>query len=114
MILLLSFFPGSWEKHSSTLPRILEDLRRQLERPVRLPHSRGAEYLDQRLDNFSLCGDGVVVVDLEQVVFFRSIWRRNLNIVLIMGVWDLCCIYLMILGRGGICVFRRVFCREVL
>jgi hypothetical protein len=50
---------------------------------MKLIHSHGAEYLDQRLDNFILCDTGeVMVVDLEQVDFplnYEDSWEHSIN-----------------------------------
>lgn len=47
-----------------------------------LLHSPGAEYLDQQLHNFFLCGTGeVMIVDLEQVRFPLDLedWEYSVN-----------------------------------
>ncbi|KKK12000.1 hypothetical protein P175DRAFT_0504367 [Aspergillus ochraceoroseus IBT 24754] len=67
----------------SGLPISLKELQRKLEKAMRLLHAYGAEYLDQRLDNFFLCdGTGeVMVVDLEQVEFPGDLedWKHSVN-----------------------------------
>lgn len=67
----------------SRLSLSLEDLRRQLEKSMKLLHSHGAEYLDQRLDNFILCDTSeVMIVDLEQVRFpldLEEDWEDSIN-----------------------------------
>lgn len=45
-----------------------DELRGPLEKALEQIHSLGAEYLDQKLDNFILCNTGeIMIVDLEQV-----------------------------------------------
>jgi len=66
----------------SGVPISLDKLRFQLEKAMCLLHSRGAEYLDQRLDNFFLCDTGeVMVVDLEAVRFPPNLedWEESIN-----------------------------------
>lgn len=54
----------------SNLTICQKELRRQLEKPINLLYSCGAEYLDERLDNFFLCdAGGIMIVDLEQIEF---------------------------------------------
>lgn len=60
----------------------LDNLRHPLEKAMSLVHSCGAEYLDQRLDNFLLCDTGkIMIVDLEQVIFPRDLedWKDSVN-----------------------------------
>ena len=64
------------------VPISLGELQRLLEKAMWLLHSCGAEYLDQRLDNFFLCDTGeVMIVDLEQVTFPRDLedWKDSVN-----------------------------------
>ena len=66
----------------SELPISLEKLRHQLEKAMKLLHSHGVEYRDQRLDNFFLCDTGeVMIVDLEQVRFPLDLedWEDSVN-----------------------------------
>lgn len=66
----------------STVSICLEELRRQLEKALNRIHSQGAEYLDQRLDNFILCDTGeIMIVDLEQVDFPPDLeeWKQSVN-----------------------------------
>lgn len=47
-----------------------DELRHKLEIAMESIHCLGAEYLDQRLDNFILCKTGeIMIVDMEQVYF---------------------------------------------
>jgi hypothetical protein len=39
-----------------------------------------AVYWDMRLDNFILCGDRIVIVDLEQITFSPRPWEKRLNL----------------------------------
>ena len=64
------------------IPISLKELQRQLEKAMNLLHSHGAEYLDQRLDNFFLCDTGeIMIVDLEQVKFPLDLedWKHSIN-----------------------------------
>ncbi|KAJ5618621.1 hypothetical protein N7528_006732 [Penicillium herquei] len=66
----------------SMVPISEEELRSKLEKPMHAIHSLGAEYLDQRLDNFILCDTGeIMVVDLEQVDFPPDLdeWKKGVN-----------------------------------
>lgn len=66
----------------SGVPASSDELRRPLEEAMQLLHSHGAEYLDQRLDNFFLCDTGeVMIVDLEQVSFPPDLedWKDSVN-----------------------------------
>jgi hypothetical protein len=66
----------------SGVPVSLDELQRLLEKAMGLLHSCGAEYLDQRLDNFFLCDTGeVMIVDLEQVRFPLDLkeWKDSVN-----------------------------------
>lgn len=60
----------------------LDELQRLLKNAMWLLHSCGAEYLDQRLDNFFLCDTSkVMIVDLEQVRFPLDLedWEDSVN-----------------------------------
>lgn len=66
------------------VPVSLYELRNLLEKALWQVHSCGAEYLDQRLDNFFLYDTGeVMIVDLEQVTFPRDLqvddWMESVN-----------------------------------
>ncbi|KAJ5555692.1 hypothetical protein N7535_008126 [Penicillium sp. DV-2018c] len=66
----------------SGVPVSLDELRRLLEKAMWLLHSCGAEYWDQRLDNFFLCDTGeIMIVDLEQVRFPTDLedWKDSVN-----------------------------------
>lgn len=66
----------------SGVPISLDELQRPLEKAMWLLHSCGAEYLDQRLDNFFLCDTGeIMIVDLEQVKFPPGLedWKDSVN-----------------------------------
>ncbi|KAJ5577138.1 hypothetical protein N7535_004064 [Penicillium sp. DV-2018c] len=66
----------------SGVPIFLDKLRFKLEKAMCLVHSCGAEYLDQRLDNFLLCDTGeVMIVDLESVEFPSNLedWKESIN-----------------------------------
>ncbi|KAJ6023820.1 hypothetical protein N7540_004617 [Penicillium herquei] len=66
----------------SMVPISEAELRCKLEKPMKAIHSLGAEYLDQRLDNFILCDTGeIMVVDLEQVDFPPKLddWKKGVN-----------------------------------
>ncbi|KAJ5125026.1 uncharacterized protein N7515_008851 [Penicillium bovifimosum] len=66
----------------SEVPISVEEIRCQLAKAMHLIHSHGAEYWDQRLDNFLLCNTGeIMIVDLEQVVFppKPQDWERSVN-----------------------------------
>jgi serine/threonine protein kinase len=66
----------------SRVPISSDELQRPLEKAMCLLHSCGAEYLDQRLDNFFLCDTGeVMIVDLEQVRFPLDLedWKHSVN-----------------------------------
>ena len=83
-ILILSEVIGItlYELAYSMVPVSLDKLRHQLEKALELVHSQGAEYLDQRLDNFFLCDtDQVMIVDLEQVRFPSDLedWKDSVN-----------------------------------
>ncbi|KAJ6096855.1 hypothetical protein N7486_007601 [Penicillium sp. IBT 16267x] len=59
-----------------------DELRYQLEKAMKALHSYGAEYLNQRLDDFFLCDTGaIMVVDLEQVEFPLALedWKDSVN-----------------------------------
>ena len=63
-------------------PISLDELQCLLEHAMWLLHSCGAEYLDQRLDNFFLCdASKVMIVDLEQVRFPLDLedWEDSVN-----------------------------------
>ncbi|CAG8935045.1 unnamed protein product [Penicillium salamii] len=59
-----------------------DELRHKLEIAMESIHCLGAEYLDQRLDNFILCKTGeIMIVDMEQVDFppDLEVFRESVN-----------------------------------
>lgn len=58
-------------------------LRAELEKAMKILYDLGAEYWDQKLDNFILSDSGrIVIIDLEQVQFPESLdpWERHINL----------------------------------
>lgn len=79
--LLLSDIGGETLKmlaHSDDIP--VQSLRTLLERALSALSTHGATYGDLRLDNFLLCDDKVMIVDLESVEFPPQPWEFDDNL----------------------------------